>query len=642
VVVATALLAVAAVVAAGCAGDDAEPAAVAPIDECDWPMFGHGPERRFATPCASALSTATVGDLERQWFFNTDDVVTAAPAVVGDAVYTGDWSGVVYAIDRTSGEERWRFQADEHRNVYAGQIVSSPAVTDVDGDRLVLIGAGKTLYALAAADGSERWRHELGEPGDVDEPTEIESSPVVAAGLAIVGYDVHNTPGYRAGVLAVEVATGEMAWDTDLDEAAGQGEPTGCVDVWSSPAVDEDAGLVVVGTGNCPSSPDGWGPYTEAIVALDLDTGRPVWSYQPHEPNNDDLDFAGAPNLFEVDGRPVVGLGNKDGTYYVVDRATGEPVWSAPATEPGIEVVGSNFSTGGFIGGTAVVDGTVVGGTGVGPCPCAHGIDAATGALRWQNEEPAATYASTAAVNDVAFLGGNDFTFRALAVATGEVLWSEEVAGAVSGGSAVAGDDVFAVAGIREPGLDERSETSGVYRFSLGADGNAPVTAPTTTPASGLPVTALEPAGLPCSADPCVVDFGINDPPPGTRPLVTVRLVADPLRIEVRARDLGEPADWVRAGSAAAAVGATRFGVFLSERDDDPFGGGGLVCSFAAGEDGCTGTAIPRYAPSYNRLSVLAVVDEATAPTLADGADRLVRTLAFDPPVRAIDPEGDP
>ena len=579
-----------------------------------------------------------MGDLERVWFHATDDVVTATPAVVGDTVYVGDWAGVVYGLDRESGEERWRFQTDEHRNVYAGQIVSSPAVADLGGERIVFIGAGKTLYALDAVDGDERWRHELGEAGNVDEPTEIESSPVVVGDTVIVGYDVHNTPGYRAGLVAFAATTGELLWDFDPDAVGGQaGAGTGCVDVWSSPSVDEARGLVFAATGNCPTSPEGWGDHTEAIFALDLETGEPVWAYQPHEPNNDDLDFAGSPNLFRVGDQDVVGLGNKDGHYYVVDRATGEPVWQVEATQPGLEQPGSNFSTGGFIGATAVSDGVVAGGTGVGPCPCAHGIEAATGEILWQNEEPANTYASAAVADGVLFLGGNDFTLRALDLATGEILWSEEMQGAVSGGSVVSGDDLFAVAGIREPGLDERSETSGVYRFSLG-DGDGATTTSTTVAPDGDAVTALSPRQLSCTDEPCLVDFGINDPPPGTNPAVFVQFTADPLRIDVIGRDLGAPEDWVRQGSAAHRVGATRFGVFLSARDDDPFGGGGLVCSWAEGEDGCTGTTIPRYAPSYNRLSVLAIVDETTEPTLSDGADRLVRTLSFDPPLRAVEP----
>lgn len=625
-----------ALLASACSGDDAPDdaasAELAPIGACDWPMWGYSPDRTFATDCDTAIATDTVDGLERVWFANTDDVVTATPAVVGDTVYVGDWAGVIYAFDRETGEERWRHQAVLHQSVYAGQIVSSPAVVDLDGERWVYIGAGKTLYALDAVTGDERWHHELGTEGDDVEPTEIESSPVVVGDSVIVGYDVHNTPGYQAGLIAFDATTGDVRWDFDPEDGAA----TGCVDVWSSPSVDVDRGLVFAGTGNCPSSPEGWGDHTEAIFAVDLATGEPRWTYQPHEPNNDDLDFAGAPNLFTIGDRAVVGLGNKDGRYYVVDRQTGEEVWQVEATEPGLERPGSNFSTGGFIGGTAVSDGIVAGGTGVGPCPCAHGIDAETGEILWQNEEPANTYAAAAVANGVLFLGGNDFTFRALDLVTGEILWSEEMEGAVSGGSAIAGEDVFAVAGIREPGLDERSETSGVYRFSLGAEASSTSTTTTATTApDSEAVTALQADGLPCVDEPCVVDFGINDPPRGTDPVVTVQLTADPLAIEVVGVDLGAPEDWVRAGSAASRVGATRFGVFLSHADDDPFGGGGLVCSWAEGEDGCTGTAIPRHAPTYNRLSVLAIVDETTEPTLSDGADRLVRTLSFDPPLRA-------
>ena len=250
--------------------------------------------------------------------------------------------------------------------------------------------------------------------------------------------------------------------------------------------------------------------------------------------------------------------------------------------------------------------------------------------------EPAATYASSAVANGLLFLGGNDFTFRALDLATGEILWSEEVQGAVSGGSVVSGDDVFAVAGIREPGLDERRRPVGCTRFGLAT---APPRRPRRQPRPPRWATRSRPSSpRACPARPSRARWTSAST---TRPRARTRwspcsFTAEPLAIEVTATDLGAPEDWVRRGSAAARAGATRFGVFLSERDDDPFGGGGLVCSWAEGEDGCTGTAIPRFAPSYNRLSVLAVVDETTEPTLSDGADRLVRTLSFDPPLAPL------
>jgi polyvinyl alcohol dehydrogenase (cytochrome) len=467
--IASLLLAVttAAVACSGSSSESRPPsstaAAPAGSGECDWPMWGHNLSRTFAYPCATAISPETVGDLQQAWFFNTDDVVTATPAVADGVLYVGDWSGRFYALDAATGAQKWSFQAATEPNVYAGNIVSSAAVTDIDGTQTVVFASGRTLYALNTADGSERWHHEVG-TADAQDFTEIESSPAIVDGKVIVGLDVHNRPGQPTGVIAVDLRTGAQAWRFDLED----GQPHGCGDVWSSPSVDTARNLAFVGSANCPSSPDGWGRYTEALIAIDVTTGQPRWAYQPHDPNNDDLDFAGAPNLFTTsEGQDLVGLGNKDGSYYAVDRDTGELVWKAKGTEAGIEEPGSNFSQGGFIGPTAYADGIIAAGTAVGPAPFVHAFAADDGDVLWQDSSVQAIYGAAAIANGVLFVGNNDFTYRAFDLHTGKELWQHEVAGVAAGGSAIVGDDVFTVAGIREPGLDKRSETSGVYRFTL-------------------------------------------------------------------------------------------------------------------------------------------------------------------------------
>ena len=115
--------------------------------------------------------------------------------------------------------------------------------------------------------------------------------------------------------------------------------------------------------------------------------------YQPHQPNNNDLDFAGAPNLFTgSDGTPLVGLGNKDGVYYAVSRATGALVWKRKVAEPGLARPGGNYSTGGFIGPTAQGNGVVVGGTAIGGAPFLHALDATSGTIDWQQPAAAAIF----------------------------------------------------------------------------------------------------------------------------------------------------------------------------------------------------------------------------------------------------------
>jgi polyvinyl alcohol dehydrogenase (cytochrome) len=618
--------------------------------ECVWPMWGRDLGRTFSTPC-SGLTPQNAKDLRRIWFFNAHDVVTATPAVVGDTVYVGDWSGRFYALDTETGEQRWMRKTKVHPNMYAGQIVSSAAVETVGGTETVYFGGGKTLYALEASDGSVRWKHELNPKGGADDPTEIESSPLIVDGpegkpIVVVGWDVHNsTDGEPAGVFALDAATGDEVWTTVLapTDEGPNGEPAtgpGCADVWSSPTVDEERALVFVGTGNCVTSPEGYGRFAEAVVALDLMTGDVRWSYQPHQPNRDDLDFAGAPNLFESTGpdggvRALVGLGGKDGTYYALDRETGELVWTTPVVGPGLTNPGSNFSTGGFIGPTAVADGVITGGTAIGDNPYLHALDTATGAIKWQQPIAAATYGAPGVGGGVVVIGGTDFTMRALDLATGEVLWSDEVYGAVSGGPAIIGDDVFAVAGIREPGLSTRSRTSGVYRYSLSGKPLKSATTPPKSASSEPGDTRPDGPTAPqeCVESACEVSFNLVEPPAGLSPRMQLRVDLDPWRVVVKTEGLGDPAAWLRPGSAAEALGATRFGVFISESDDNPQGG--LLCILDA-EGSCTSKKIPRAGATYNRITVLAVTDSDELPSPAEGVDRLMVTKSFDPPLAPV------
>jgi outer membrane protein assembly factor BamB len=595
-------------------------------------MFGRDTSRTFAYPesCETEISTDTVGRLQQQWFRKTSDVVTATPAVADDTAYVGDWSGKFYAISTADGSIRWTYTAKPHKNVYSGQIVASAAVADVDGERRVVFASGKTVYSLRASDGTPRWQHELNPEGGEDDLTEIQSSPLVTSGMVIVGYDGHDTPGVRAGIVALDEATGEERWNFDSD----RGRPaSGCGGVWSSPSVDTDLGLVFAGTANCPSSPTGWNKYSEAIFAIELETGETAWSFQPRGPSNYDFDFAGAPNLFEADGEPVVGLGGKDGVYYALARATGKLVWKRTAAASRVQ--GKNYSTGGFIGATAVGDDVVVGGTAIGgPCPCLHGLDADDGEIEWQQTDAGPTYAPSSIVNGVAFAGSTtDFTLRALDLESGDVLWSQPLAGGIAGGAVVAGDTVVAVAGIREPGVDPAGTESGVYGFMIGPPG-----ATTTTQASAgtLPPTTVAPpptapdpnapAEPECIGRPCALNFNLVEPPAGLNPSMTVHLRPSPFRVEVRADGLGDPDAWIHGGADKEAVA---YGVFVS---DDSLKGS-LLCVLD-GNDDCVSETVPDQPDrKYNRISVLAIENTPELPAASEGFNQLVTTIALDQPV---------
>ena len=275
----------------------------------------------------------------------------------------------------------------------------------------------------------------------------------------------------------------------------------------------------------------------------------------------------------------------------------------------------------------------IAGGTGVGPCPCMHGLDAATGEVLWQQDAVGPTYAPSTEVGGVVLVGSLDFALRALDLRTGEVLWSDALTGLVSGGVAVVGDDVWAVAGFREPGSPGPSANSGVFRYTIDPS-VAPLTElpPSTTaapPAADEPSRLVDPAG-PCVDQPCELGFDLKEPPPGVTPAATLSIRPDPLRITIGADGLGPPDGWLRPGSPAEAVGADSYALMISERDDEP--NGGFLCMLENGT--CTATTVPDPGASYNRISLLALADADRVPDPADGFDRLVTTISFDEPLR--------
>ena len=111
---------------------------------------------------------------------------------------------------------------------------------------------------------------------------------------------------------------------------------TGNIGHWAPLTVDEELGLFYVPTETATN--DYFGGYrpgenlfANSVVALDAETGERVWHFQLTHHELWDYDLPTAPILvdIEVDGVPVKALVqlSKQGFAYVLNRATGEPVW---------------------------------------------------------------------------------------------------------------------------------------------------------------------------------------------------------------------------------------------------------------------------------------------------------------------------
>jgi quinohemoprotein ethanol dehydrogenase len=109
--------------------------------------------------------------------------------------------------------------------------------------------------------------------------------------------------------------------------------------VWQTPSVDPGLGLLYFTTGNAGPDNDGSGRagknlFTASMVALDYKTGKLKWWYQMVHHDIWDYDAPSPTVLFDahVDGKDVHGIGeaSKTGWLYLLDRATGKPLFPSP------------------------------------------------------------------------------------------------------------------------------------------------------------------------------------------------------------------------------------------------------------------------------------------------------------------------
>ena len=173
------------------------------------------------------------------------------------------------------------------------------------------------------------------------------SSPLVADNLVIIGGRVADgwSVGEPSGVVrAFDVTTGELVWAWDSSNPSitkrpppGETYSRGSPNVWAAMAYDPELGLVYLPTGN--STPDFWAGYrseeddrySSSIVAVDVRTGRPRWSYQMTHHDIWDFDLPAQPLLYDVPDeaggtQPALIQITKQGMIFMLNRETGEPI----------------------------------------------------------------------------------------------------------------------------------------------------------------------------------------------------------------------------------------------------------------------------------------------------------------------------
>lgn len=295
-----------------------------------WPMY-HGDYSGKRHSPLTQITPENVGNLSLAWAFQTGSStsIKASPLVVDGVIYFSV-PDIVWAVDARSGRQIWKYQYPENKGFHIG----SRGVS-MYKDWLFFVTPDSHLISLNAKDGSVRWDVEV---ADAKRGYWMTLSPLVVGNHVMVGPsgDFDNLTGF---LKAIDPETGETQWRWDSTPPAGTpGATTGGM-MWMSGTYDPEANLVYWGTGNPTPVLNGRvrpgdNLYTGSIVALNPDTGKLVWAFQPSPHDTHDWDAAEVPVLvdaeFEGRQRKLLLQASRNGYFFVLDRLTGENLLTKP------------------------------------------------------------------------------------------------------------------------------------------------------------------------------------------------------------------------------------------------------------------------------------------------------------------------
>ncbi len=344
----------------------------------------------------AGLSKASLSDLEVDWAlgFPRTQGFGVGVASMGDTLFVNG-GGKLLAVDANEGCARWVYDGGGSR--------TTPQIAQIDGKTALLYVTGaSTVHAVDAKTGAPMWKVDgkpSNETGSVRGGVVIHDNkvivPISASGVAAGMNPKFECCTGHGAVVALNASDGSKLWEYHtMEEATYNGfvnsqgvkqkGPSGAP-IWAMPTIDAKRNRVIVATGENTSHPAT--DTSDAIIALDLDTGDVAWSFQAMEAdvwnmacvsetppadslavaprpgdgpncpmhfggNGRDYDFGAQPiitrtkgGLFGWGAKDIVLAGQKSGDVWALDANTGELIWN--------ETVGYGSALGGVHWGIA-------------------------------------------------------------------------------------------------------------------------------------------------------------------------------------------------------------------------------------------------------------------------------------------------
>jgi alcohol dehydrogenase (cytochrome c) len=294
------------------------------------------------------IDPGNVKNLEMKWILQAQVSGSweSSPLVVDGIMYLTQRPNDVVALDAKTGRIFWVYKhavAPDYK-VCCGANNRGLAIL---GDTLFMGTLDAHLVAIDAKSGRVRWNVNVAE---FAHGYSVSLAPLVIKDKVVIGVGGGEF-GIRGFIAAYDAATGKEAWRFNTIPAPGEegshswtgdGWKNGGGSVWVTGSYDPVLNLTYWGVGN--PGPDfnrvqrpGDNLYTDSVVALAADTGKPRWYFQftPNDPY--DWDATQVPVLVDAvwQGAPakLLMLANRNGFFYVLDRTTGKFLLGKPFTK---------------------------------------------------------------------------------------------------------------------------------------------------------------------------------------------------------------------------------------------------------------------------------------------------------------------
>jgi polyvinyl alcohol dehydrogenase (cytochrome) len=424
---------------------------------------------RFQPQSRAGLTLSDVRKLKLKWAFGFPDGSSAygQPSIAAGRVFVGADTGYVYSLDAKTGCVYWSFEAKA-----AVRNAMTIAKQSGAGDSYaVFFGDMKAnVYALDADSGRLLWVNHV-EDNFTDRVT---AAPAYYDGRLYV--PVSSWEEFRAAdltygccssvgaVAALDATDGKTLWKTYVipqkiaptrlnSLGVQQFGPAGG-SVWNTPTVDPGRHAIYVGTGDGTTYPAA--DTTDAVLALDLNSGNILWYYRVHKNDSylvgcapdsptrtdncpkvqgPDWDIPGSVILRQVGSRSLLIVGTKPGDVLALDPdKAGELVWRKNVSGGALAGDGPNYPAGvreGVQWGGAASKDTVYYGVSNGG---AVALSLASGNRVWfspldRDSNPKVNNsAAVTAIPGVLLVGGSNGRLYAVATKDGTELWSFDTA----------------------------------------------------------------------------------------------------------------------------------------------------------------------------------------------------------------------